>query len=65
MEKLLLTERETYERLAIGRSTLRLLMTQGHIQPVRIGRSIRFRADDVTAFVKRLGEVGSMAGREA
>lgn len=55
-DKLLLTERQTYERLSVGRSTLRKLMAQGFIVPLHIGRSIRFKAADLPALVDRLAE---------
>ena len=62
-EQLLLTEREACERLAVGRSTLRSLMAQGEISPVHIGRSIRFRSEELMEFVARLGETRGVAGR--
>ena len=42
MERLLLTEREACERLNLGRSTLRRLWAEGALQPIKIGRSLRF-----------------------
>lgn len=55
-DRLLLTERQAYERLSVGRSTLRKLMAQGLITPVHIGRAIRFRATDLPALVERLAK---------
>lgn len=52
--KLLLTERETAERLSIGRSTLRKLMAQGAIRAVHIGRAVRFPASEISQYAERL-----------
>jgi excisionase family DNA binding protein len=54
MDNLLLTEREACERLRLGRSTLRRLWAEGAINPVKIGRSLRFPASEVERFVKAL-----------
>ena len=56
MQKLLLTETETGEVTGFSRSTLRKLWAQGELQPVRVGRSIRYVTEDVEAFVARLRE---------
>jgi excisionase family DNA binding protein len=56
MQKLLLTETETGQVTGLSRSTLRKLWAQGDLQPVHIGRSIRFVAADVEAFITRLRE---------
>jgi predicted DNA-binding transcriptional regulator AlpA len=56
MEKLLLTERETEAAINMSRSTLRKLWAKGELQPVHVGRSIRYLADEVTAYVARLRE---------
>ena len=54
MDKMLLTERETCEELKLGRSTLRRLMAEGDIKPVRIGRALRFPAKEIERFVADL-----------
>ncbi len=51
---MLLTERETCQELSLGRSTLRRLMAEGAIKPVRIGRSLRFPAKEIERFVADL-----------
>lgn len=52
--ELLLTEKETCERLSLGRSTLRRLMAEGVIKGVHIGRALRFPAGELTRFVDDL-----------
>ena len=54
MDNILLTESETCKQLHLGRSTLRRLMAEGAIKPVRIGRSLRFPAKEVERFVADL-----------
>jgi excisionase family DNA binding protein len=54
MEPLLLTEREACERLSLGRSTLRRLWAEGHLQPLKIGRSLRFASAEIERFVLEL-----------
>ena len=54
--QLLLTEREVGEQLRLGRSTVRRLMDTGQLAPIRIGRSLRFAATDVQAYIARLRE---------
>ena len=56
MQKLLLTERETEAAVNMSRSTLRKLWAKGELKPVHVGRSIRYVADEVTAYVARLRE---------
>ncbi|MDO8751539.1 MAG: helix-turn-helix domain-containing protein [Dehalococcoidia bacterium] len=56
MQQLLYTEAQVCEAYQLSRSTLRRKMAEGAITPVRIGRSIRFLAADVLAFVARLRE---------
>ena len=52
--KLLITEREACQRLSIGRGTLRKLWASGAIEPVRIGRAIRFRVVDLEPLIDYL-----------
>ena len=54
VKSLLLTERETCERLRLGRSTLRRLWAEGAIRPVKVGRSLRFPTAEVERFVTEL-----------
>ena len=54
MDNILLTESETCRELHLGRSTLRRLMAEGAIKPVRIGRSLRFPAKEIERFVADL-----------
>lgn len=56
MQQLLYTETQVCEAFQLSRSTLRRKMAEGVIVPVRIGRSIRFLAADMEAFVARLRE---------
>lgn len=54
MERLLLTDKEVCELLAIGRTKLLSLVSQGELNVVRIGRRRLFARDAVQAFVRRL-----------
>lgn len=54
MTELLLTEKETCDRLSMGRSTLRRLMAEGAIKSVHVGRSLRFPAQELVRFVEGL-----------
>ena len=56
MTQMLYTESQLCEAYQLSRSTIRRKMAEGEIVPVRIGRSIRFVAADVEAFVARLRE---------
>ena len=62
MESLLLTEREACERLKLGRSTLRRLWAEGVIQPVKIGRALRFPSVEIKRFVEELQAQQAVAG---
>ena len=53
-QPLLLTEAQACEATQLSRSTLRRLMAQGAIRPVRIGRSLRFTAEELARFVADL-----------
>ena len=50
---LLLTLNEARNTLRISRSKLYLLIEAGQINPVRIGRAIRFRLSDLEDFTSR------------
>ena len=54
MEKLLYTERETIDRLNLPRTSLRREMAKGRIQPIRIGRAVRFAAVELDRYVAAL-----------
>ena len=48
----LLTVKDACRHLAISRATLYRLMSEGRIRPVKIGASVRFKADDLTRFIE-------------
>ena len=50
---LLLRVPEACEALAIGRSTIYVLMAQGDLDVVHIGRSVRITAESIAAYVER------------
>ena len=54
MEKQLYTLPEVQEALSLGRSKVYELMAAGELRPLRVGRAVRFRAQEVEAFVERL-----------
>jgi excisionase family DNA binding protein len=57
---LLINVREAAALLGVSRSTFyERIYNQGLIKPVRVGRSIRFRPEDIETLVERLaaGEV--------
>ena len=47
--------KQVLEMLSISRSALYLLINEGKIKTVKIGRSVRFRSDHVEEFVATLG----------
>jgi excisionase family DNA binding protein len=54
-EQLLITVEQAARCLGISRATFyERIYNRGLINPVRIGRSVRFRADDVAQLVERL-----------
>ena len=50
---LLLRVPEACEVLAVGRSTIYVLMAQGDLDVVHIGRSVRITAESIVACVER------------
>lgn len=54
MEKQLYTLPEVQEALSLGRSKVYELMAAGELRPVRVGRAVRFVAEEVQSFVERL-----------
>lgn len=54
MEKVLYTLPEVQEALSLGRSKIYELVAEGSLRPLRIGRAVRFRAEEVISFVERL-----------
>ena len=53
-EELLLTDRQTAARLAIGRTRVWELIATSELETVRIGRSRRIIAQSVADYVERL-----------
>jgi len=54
LDSILLTPREVCAALRIGRTTLWKLRRRGLLKTIYIGRSPRFRREDVEALVERL-----------
>ena len=54
MEKLLFRPSEAAEVLGLSRSTVYALVARGELPAVRVGHSIRVRAADLTAWLRRL-----------
>lgn len=48
----LLTVPQVCERLAVSRATLYRLIGERRILPVKIGAAVRFKADDLAAFIE-------------
>ena len=60
----LLNEVQAGRLLGLSRSTLRRLMAQQRLKPVRIGRSLRFSASELRRFVSELeAEAAATDGR--
>lgn len=55
----LLTVRETADHLRISTRTLYSLTAYGDLPAVRIGRSVRYRPQDVAAYCERLAQGGA------
>ena len=55
--KLLLTELDMQALGIGGRSTLRKYRESGELVPIKLGKSVRYRREDVIAFIKRMAEV--------
>lgn len=56
MDKQLYTLPEVQQALSLGRSKVYELMAAGELRPLRVGRAVRFRAQEVESFVERLAE---------
>ena len=54
MEKQLYTLPEVQAALSLGRSKIYELIGAGALKPLRVGRSVRFRAQEIASFVERL-----------
>jgi len=54
MEKQLYTLPEVQEALSLGRSKIYELIGEGALRPLRVGRAVRFRAQEIESFVDRL-----------
>lgn len=50
---LLVTIPQAAELLAVGRSTIYQLIWDHELEPIRIGRSVRFTIDDLEDYVQR------------
>lgn len=50
-DAVLLTAQEVADRLRITVRTLQRLEADGHLPAIRIGRSVRYRAEDLQAFI--------------
>ena len=48
----LLTTQEVAEALSVSKSKVRLLIADGTLPTVRIGKALRFTADDVNALIE-------------
>ena len=53
MEKLLLTVPEAAQALGVGRSQMYAMLARGQVPCVRLGRSVRVPAEDLTMWVRR------------
>ena len=56
METLLVNDAEASRLLAISRSKFHMLVAQGRIKRVKLGRSARYRRSDLLAFTERLSD---------
>ena len=56
----LLTLDNVAKRLAVSTRTIKRLTAAGRLKPVHIGRAVRWRADEVAAFIEELS--GEAAG---
>lgn len=54
----LLTTSEAAQALALHPRTIRRLVAEGELAPVRFGRAVRFRPSDLTELVERRSEGG-------
>jgi len=54
VETLLITDKEASRLLRISRSKFHVLVAEGRIPRLKLGRSARYRRVDVLAFVERL-----------
>lgn len=54
METLLVNDAEASRLLAISRSKFHMLVAEGRIRRVKLGRSARYRRSDLLAFTERL-----------
>ena len=62
MEKQLYTLPEIQEALSLGRSKIYELISAGELRPLRVGRAVRFRAQEIESFVERLAEQAGDGG---
>ena len=57
MDNRLLTIKEVAERLAVGRGAVYRLIRDQKIVPLRFGRSVRFRPEDVAKLIEESRDV--------
>jgi predicted DNA-binding transcriptional regulator AlpA len=50
-EQLLFTETEAQEMLSIGRTTLRKYRETKELVPIKLGKSVRYRKQDIENFI--------------
>ncbi len=58
METLLVNDREASRLLSISRSKFHLLVSEGRIPRLKLGRCARYRRTDILAFAESLGSDG-------
>lgn len=62
---MLLSLQEVEEKLSVGRTLARSLVRSGELPSVRLGRCVRVRMADLTAYVERLPVRGNGANARA
>lgn len=61
--RLLVNEPEACDLLHVSRSALRVIVAQGLIKPLHVGKSLRFSYEDIADFVAKLAAEGRVPGR--
>jgi excisionase family DNA binding protein len=65
MAKPLIGFRGVGERLHVSHSTVKRLVREGELEPIRIGRSVRFAEEDVDALIMRRRNADAAPARTA
>ena len=65
METLLVNDAEACRLLAISRSKFHVLVAEGRITRLKLGRSARYRRSDLLAFTERLADQAEKASAHA